>query len=220
MKNSPYSEDELLEIAAKFKRHLKDHFNDLNNVCPDLDQEFIFKFKALFYEVQAHPLEPEVNKTTQDFKLYLEDIGNQVRGLFPIFRFYLQKAFPYDSSLWEAYEYCQIESAVHDYSTLRICLKESVKIIEEKKIELRAANCPDPTLREIESLSKQVNGKYEELLEYQKVKDLKKKVYYNNMNELFKSMKMVDEAASKCYQNNPELLIKLTFPPKHRVPQK
>ncbi len=213
MKNSPYSEDEILEIASKFKKNLQNHFAAISNACPDLNQEFIFKFKALFYEVQAHTIEPEDN-TIQNFKLYLDDLANQVRSLFPIFRFYLQKAFPYDSNLWQAYEYCEIEKVISDYGLLCKCLGASAKVIEEKRAELQAANCPDPTLREILSLSQQISDKHEEWLKYLKIKELKKKVYQNNMDELFKSMKMVHKAASKCFQNDPESLKSLTFPPK------
>jgi len=217
MKNSPYTEDELLEIASKFKKHLKDHIVAINNVCPDLNQEFIIKFKALFYEAQAHPFNKGDNPTL-DFKRRLEDLANQVRSLFPIFRFYMQKAFPYDSNLWKAYEYCEIEKVVRDYSLLRKCLESSVQIIDEKRSELRAANCPDATLREIEILSNQISEKQEEFLEYYKISELRKKMYENNMNELFNSMKIVDEAASRCFQNDPESLKNLTFPPKETTP--
>lgn len=216
MKNSPYSEDELLEIASRFKKHLKNHYAAISTACPDLNQEFVSRFKALFYEVQAHAMESE-DISIQNFKIYLEDLANMVRSLFPVFRFYLQKAFPYDSDLWQAYGYCEIEKVVRDYALLRECLDASAKVIEEKRGELRAANCPDPTLREILSLSKQVSDKHEEWLEYLKIKELKKKVYQNNMNELFKSMKRVHKAASECFQNDPKSLESLTFPPKQPV---
>jgi len=219
MKNSPYSETELLEIASDFKKNLKDHFDSIKKFCPDLDQKFIFKFKALFYEVQARPLEPEHDPVIKEFKFALDDLANQVNSLFPIFRFYMQKAFPYDSNLWEAYQYCEIQKVMHDYSELRICLEGSVKIIDDKRAELRAANCPNPTLNEIVDLSRQISEKHDAYLEYVRNKDLRSKVYQNNLNELFELMKVVHDAASKCFQNNPEYLKKLTFPPKHPTPQ-
>lgn len=217
MKNSPYTEDELLKIASKFKKHLKEHFATISNACPDLNQEFIFRFKALFYELQAHPLEGEIDSTSQDFISHLDNLAYQVRSLFPIFRFYMQKAFPYDSNLWEPYGYCEIEKVVNDYALLRECLEGSVKIIEEKRPELRAANCPEPTLREIESLSKQIRDKHEEMLGFLESIDSKKKIYQNNMNELYTSMKMVHDIASKCFKDNPKLLGQLTFPPKQQI---
>lgn len=214
MKNFPYTEKELLEIATYFKKHLKDHFDSIKEFCPGLDQEFIFKFKALFYEVQSPPLEPNADPVVTEFKLTLDDLSNQVNSLFPIFRFYMQKAFPYDSNLWEAYQYCAIEKAMHDYSALQTCLEGSVKIIDDKRTELRAANCPNPTLNEMVDLSKQICDKNEAYQEYLRNKEFRLKAYQNNLNELFKLMKMVHDAASKCFQNNPEYLKKLTFPVK------
>jgi len=219
MKIFPYSENELLEIASDFKKNLKDHFDSIKEFCPGLTQEFIYKFKALFYEVQSPPLEPDADPVVKELKLVLDDLSNQVNSLFPIFRFYMQKAFPYDSNLWESYQYSEIEKAMLDYSLLRTCLEGSVKIIEDKRAELRAANCPNPTLNEIVDLSKQINDKHDEYLEYLRNKEFRFKVYQNNLNELFKLMKMVHDAATKCFQNNPEYLKKLTFPAKKHSPQ-
>ena len=219
MKDFPYSENELLEIASDFKKHLKDHFDTIKKFCPGLNQEFIYKFKALFYEVQAPPPDPQADPVVMEFKATLDDLANQVNSLFPIFRFYMQKAFPYDSNLWEAYQYGEIEKVMRDYSKLRKCLEGSVKIIDDKRIELRAANCPNPTLNELVDLSKQINDKHEEYLEYLRNKDFRYKVYQNNLNELFKLMKMVHDAATKCFKDEPEYLKKLTFPPKQTSPQ-
>ncbi len=219
MNDFPYSENELLEIASDFKKHLKDHFDTIKKFCPGLNQEFLYKFKALFYEVQSHPLEPEADPVVKEFKIALDDLVIQLNSLFPIFRFYMQKAFPYDSNLWEAYQYCEIEKVMLEYSALRKCLESSVKIIDDKRTELRAANCPNPTLNEIICLSKQMSDKHEEYLEYLRNKDFRYKVYQNNLNELFNLMKMIHDAASKCFQNNPEYMKKLTFPPKQTLPQ-
>jgi len=219
MKNFPYSENELLEIASDFKKNLKDHFDSIKEFCPGLTQEFIYKFKALFYEVQSPPLEPDADPVVKEFKLALDDLSNQVNCLFPIFRFYMQKAFPYASNLWEAYQYSEIEKAMRDYALLRACLEGSVKIIDDKRTELRAANCPNPTLNEIVDLSKQISDKHQAYMEYLRIKDVKHMDYQNNLNELFKLMKMVHDAASKCFKNNPEYLKKLTFPAKQPLPQ-
>lgn len=219
MKNFPYSENELLEIAADFKKNLKDHYNSIKEFCPGLTQEFIYKFKALFYEVQSPPLEPDADPVVIEFKHTLDDLSNQVNCLFPIFRFYIQKAFPYASDLWEPYQYGEIEKAMRDYSVLRTCLEGSVKIIEDKRSELRAANCPNPTLNAIVDLSKQLNDIHEEYLEYLQNKENRFKVYQNNLNELFKALKIIHDAASKCFKNDPEFLKKLTFPTKEHSPQ-
>lgn len=212
MKNSPYSENELLEIASKFKKHMKDHFDTIKSVCPDLDKDFIFRFKALYYEVHLHSLNPVDDNLNQVFKLELEEFADQVRNLFPIFRFYMNKAFPYDSKLWEAYGYCEIEKVVLDYSSLHKCLEGSVKLINEKRSELKAANCPEPILDEIIHLSKQIGDTYEEILEHNEKQDVKNKVWQIRLNELFKLMEIVHNAASKCFKNDPESLRYLTFP--------
>lgn len=117
-----------------FKKHLKDHFDTIRSVPPGLDKDFIFRFKALYYEVQLHSSNPVADNLNQVFKLKLEEFADQVKSLFPIFRFYMNKAFPYDSKLWEAYGYCEIEKVVLDYSSLRKCLEGSVKLQKTFKI--------------------------------------------------------------------------------------
>ena len=217
MKNSPYTDIELLEIASEFKKHLKNNFDTLKSVYPDLDQNFIFKFKALYYEVHTHPADMEADNITQSFKQELKDFADQVRILVPIFRFYLQKAFPYDSNLWESYGYCEIEKVVKEYSTLRKCLEGCVKLINDKRAELRAANCPEPTLNEIIGLTKQVGYKHDNLVEHLEKIEIKNKAYESRINELFQLMEIVHEAASKNLQKNPESLKYLTFPTKGQI---
>ena len=212
MRNSPYSDDELLKIAAGFKKHLKDHLATFKSVYPGLDQNFIFRFKALYYEVHTQPSDYESESVKQTFKLELEALADQVRSLFPIFRFYLQKAFPYDSSIWQRFGYCELEKVVHDYSSLRECLDVSVRLIQDKRLELKSANCPDSALEEVVRLAKRVSDTDDELQEYFKKKTHRKEVYQNNMNELFKLMRMIHEAASKCLQKDPDSLKYLTFP--------
>ena len=217
MKNSPYSEIELLEIASKFKKHLKNHFSSIKSVCPGLDQDFIYRFKALYYEAQTHPLETQSDSFNQVFNLELKEFADQVRGLFPILRFYLNKAFPYDSNLWEAYGYCEIEKVVQDFSTLRKCIEGAVNLIHEKRSELKAVNCPEPTLDEIVCLSKRIADKHDELLEYLEKKEIRKTTYESRLNELFQLIKIVQQAASKSLQNDPESLKHWSFLPKEFI---
>jgi len=213
MKNSPYSENELLEIASKFKKHLKSHYSLIKSVCPSLDQDFIYRFKALYYEAQTHPLSSQSDSFDQVFNLELKEFADQVRGLFPILRFYLNKAFPYDSNLWEAYGYCEIEKVVQDFSTLRKCIEGVVNLIHDKRFELKAVNCPEPTLDEIVCLSKRIADTHNELLEYLEKKEIRKTTYENRLNELFQLMKVVQQAASKSLQNDPESLKHWSFLP-------
>jgi len=219
MKNSPYTDGELLEIASDFKKHLKNNFSTIKNVYPELDQNFVFRFKALYYEVHTHthPSDKESDNVIQTLNDELKDFGDQVRILIPIFRFYMQKAYPYESNLWEAYGYCEIESVVREYYTLRKCLEGAVKLIHEKRTELRAAKCPEPTLNEIIGLSKQVTYKHQELMDYLEKKENETKTRKTRMEELFQLMEIVDKAASKSLQKDPESLKYLTFPPKGQV---
>ena len=217
MNISSYPERELLKIASGFKKHLKDKFPTMKNSSSGLDQGFIYKFKALFYEVQAHPYEPETDSITFKYKLDLETLVEQIRNFFLIFRFYLQKAFPYDSELCEKYGYVELEKVIHDYSSLRIFLEKTVNLIHEKRSFLRTANCPESTMEEIINLSEQINELHEEFLKYNQKKELRNKAYQSNMKELFRLMEIVHEAASKTLQDDPESLRNLTFPSKEYI---
>lgn len=219
MKNFPYSESELLEIASRFKKHLKVHFDAIKSVNPELDQDFIFRFKALYYEAQSHSVLQEDN-LDQVFSLELKEFGDQVRNLFPIFRFYMIKAFPYNSTLWESYGYCELEKVILDFGSLRHCLEGSVKLITDKRAELKAANCPGPTLDEILRLSKKIGEVHEEILEYTEKKEIKCSCSENCLNELFKLMEIVHNTASQYYQNDPESLKYLTFPASEQMQPK
>jgi len=219
MKNSPYTDGELLEIASDFKKHLKNNFSTIKSVYPELDQNFIFKFKALYYEVHTHSadINTESDEVTESFNSELNDFADQVRILIPIFRFYMQKAFPYESNLWEAYGYCEIESVVRDYFSLRKCLEGAVKVIIEKRTELRAAKCPEPTLNEIIGLTKQVGYKHQEMLDYLEKREIETQTHESRMEELFQLMEIVHEAASKSLHDGPDSLKYLTFPSKGQI---
>ncbi len=217
MKNSQFTDNEILEIASSFKKHLKSNISTIKNVYPDFDQNFIFKFKALFYEVHRHQSDTGQDKIAQSFITKLSDFADQVRILVPIFRFYMQKAFPYESNLWEAYGYCELESVVREYYSLRKCLEGAVKLINEKRAELRAAKCPDSTLNEIISITKQVATKHQEWMDHLEKKETESIANKMRMKELYQLMQLVSDAASKNLQNGPESLKYFTFPPKEQV---
>ena len=212
MNKYPYSDNELLEIASKFNKHLKANIESLKTGCPKIDSDFIFRFKALFYEARIHPSSLDSEQVTQVLKLGLISITEQARSLFFTIRFYIQKAFPYDYKMWEPYEYCEIEKVINDYTALRSCLDGFVKLINEKKHELIAVNCPENSMTEIIELSKLISDKHEELAIHLKKTEKSNNAHQNNLNELFKLMGIVHEAASKCFQNDPETLTILTFP--------
>ena len=217
MNISSYPEGELLKIASGFKKHLKDNFGTITRAYSGLDEGFIYKFKALFYEVQAHPREPETDSVVNKYNLELENLAEQARSFFLIFRFYLQKAFPYESGLCQTYGYVEIEKMIQNYSVLCTFLESTVKLIDEKRPLLLAVNCPDCTLDELISLSTQITKVYEELQKHLQKKEIRNKTYQNNLKELFKLMEIVHEAASKSLQNDPESLRHLTFPSKGYV---
>jgi len=217
MNISSYPDRELLKIASGFKKHLKDKIPTMKSVYSDLDEGFIYKFKALFYEIQSHSREMESENISVKFNRELEILASQAKRFFTDFRFYLQKAFPYDSSLCETYGYMAIEKATVDYSALRTLLEKTIQLIDEKGTNLRAANCPDSTLEDVLHYSKQVNQVHDGLIEYRKKTDLKNKAHEKNVKELFKLMEIVHEAASKSLKDDPESLRQLTFPSKGYV---
>ena len=213
MKNSPYTDNELLEIASGFKNHFRDHFSTINDQCPELNHDFFYRFKALYYEAQTpYNSGSEDERIIQQYTADLVDFADHVKSLFLIFRFYLQKAFPYSWDIWEQYEYCEFEEAIHDFARLRECLEKSVHLIKEKYNELTAVNCPVPTLNEIVTLTSQICEKHDLLLERLKNKASNEENNKTNLNDLFEIMMQIDDAAHRCLQNEPELRNQLTFP--------
>lgn len=216
MKNSQYTDNEILEIASHFKKHLKSNITTIKDVFPDFDQDFIYRFKALFYEAHRHQSDTGEDKLSQSLSEELHKYADQVRLLIPIFRFYMQKAFPYESNLWEAYGYCELETVVREYYTLRKCLERAVKAIHENRAELRAAKCPDSTLNDIIMLSNQVAGKHQEWIDHLEKTEAERKANKMRLKELYHLMEVLNDAASKNLQKDPELKY-LTFPPKEEV---
>ena len=214
MKTFPYSDDELLEIATSFKKHLKNNADCFRGAYPLIDHMFICRFKALFYEVQSHPAEPDIDSTVYQFQLELDVLKDQIKNFSLILRFYLQKAFPYDSGIWQAFGYCELEKVMRDYQSVRRFTDQSVDLINLIRSELKSANCPDTTLEEIEGLAKQFGSVHDDMAKYLERKESRNRAYRANLNELFKLMNTIHEAAYKCFINDPILLRKLTFPPK------
>ena len=217
MKNCPYSEEELLEIAQRFKKHLK-QLVLIQGENPDLGQDFIYRFKARFYEAQAHahphPLDSEANRITSGLNRDLDLLISHIREAFKLFRYSIQKACPYDLEVWDACRYTNLERSSVDSSVFRKHLEEFLKLTNEKKTELLAAHCPTHDLDEIKKLSVQFYDKHDQLLEYIERKEIRNKVYKLHLAELFKLMEMVHNAASKNLQKDPEILKHLIFPPK------
>lgn len=214
MKNLPYNENELLEIALRFKKHLK-NLAIINDIYPELNKDFFYRFKARFYEAQAHihnhPLDVAADKITLKLKQNLDELITQIKVLFEILHLNIQKAYPHDAGIWNVYACSALELAILDYSTFRTWIKGFLHLANEKKNELSLANCPVQNLNEIEELLKQFNEIHDELQEYLERKEMRSKEYKTNFYELYNLMEIVHNAASKCLEKDPESLKYLTF---------
>jgi hypothetical protein len=215
MKNCPYSESELLEIAQGFKKHLKG-LASIQDIYPDLDQDFIYRFKAKFYEVQAfvhpHTIDSEVDQTTRSLQHELDLMVGQIRSLFQVFRYNMQKICPHGPEIWDEYGYTGLERAICNQATFQQYLEGFVKLANEKRVEMKLVNCPIQCIDEIQNLSDLFGHKREELLEYLERREIREKVHKNNLSELFRLMVTVHKAASKNIDTNPEILKYLTLP--------
>jgi hypothetical protein len=215
-KNFPYTESELLEIASRFNKNLKQHFHDLEGFSDELDYNFIFRFKAAFYKSRIHPLHQEPDLFTHKIKEELNDLVTSAQNLFQNFRYYIQKAFPYDYDLWEPYGYCEVHNAVQDYDKLVHCLEDFIKMIKSKRYELLAVKCPDKSFKEIEDLYHKIEENHNEFLKSNSLKDITKESRINSLNKLYRLMQIVHNAAATRLKDDPQIMEKLTFP----VPEK
>lgn len=212
MNISTYPDQEILKIAFGFKKHLKDKYlRTANNTTP-LDEAFIYRFKALFYEVQTHHKTQESAEKTQKYLLTLEDLTDQARAYLIIFRFYLQKAFPYDSELSEQYGYVEMERIRQDHAEMRNLLEKTISIIHERNKFLVAAKCPDCTLEGILSLSNKISQVHDEMLQELQRAEEQKKTYQNNIKELFSLMEQIHTYASDNLKDEPEKLKHFVLP--------
>ncbi len=212
MNISSYPDQEILNIAFGFKKHLKEKYlRSADNVMP-LDEAFIYRFKALFYEVQSqHKIQDSAQKT-QSYLVSLEELTDQARAYLIVFRFYLQKAFPYDSELSEQYGYVEMERIKQDHAEMRSLLERTIAIIHERNKYLVAANCPDCTLEGILSLSNKINQVHDELLREMKRAQEHTNTYKQNIKELFSLMEKIHSYASDNLKDDPEKLKYFTLP--------
>jgi hypothetical protein len=214
MKNLPYNENELIEIALRFKKHFKS-LSIINDIYPELNKDFIYRFMTRYYEAQAHiynhPLDIAADKIIFKLKQNLEELINQIRGLFQVLHLNIKKACPNDTEIWDVRACSDLELAILDYSTFRSWLKGFLQLANKKKRELSIANCPSENLNEIENLLKQFDEIHDELMEYLERKEMRNKMYKTNFYELYNLMEIVHNAASKCLEKDPESLKYLTF---------
>lgn len=211
-KNFPYTESELLKIASGFNKNLKGHFHDLQGHFVELNRDFVFRFKAAFFESRIRPVDQEVDRITLRLNQELGSLITAAHNLFQIFRFYIQKAYPHDSRIWDAFSFCELENAIHDYDKLHECLEELIKLITSKKFELLAVNCPETSFNEIEDVFSKIEGKHHEILQINDMKGVSNESRIDSMNKLYKLMQVIHNAAAVRLQNDPHTMEKLTFP--------
>ena len=211
-KNFPYTESELLKIASGFNKNLKGHFHDLQGHSVELNRDFVFRFKAAFFESRIRPVDQEVDRITLRLNQELGSLITAAHNLFQIFRFYIQKAYPHDSRIWDAFSFCELENAVHDYDKLHECLEELIKLITSKKFELLAVNCPETSFNEIEDVFSKIEEKHHEILQINDMKGVSNESRIDSMNKLYKLMQVIHNAAAVRLQNDPHTMEKLTFP--------
>jgi hypothetical protein len=211
-KNFPYSESELLEIASRFNKNLKLHFSDLQGFSAELDSDFVFRFKAAFFKSKIHLANQDVDQSTQKMQEELSSLITAAQCHFQNFRYYIQKAFPYNSELWEPFGYCEVQNATHDYDKLRHCLEDFIKMIKAKKFELLAVRCPEKSFKEMEDLFHKIEEVHDEILHTTNSKGIAEESRVNRLNKLYKLMQVVHNAAAERLKDDPQILEKLTFP--------
>lgn len=215
-RNFPYTESELLKIASRFNKNLKIHFNDLQGFSSKLDSDFVFKFKAAYFKSRIHTADQEVDLFTHEMYGELNKLISTTQTVFQDFRYYIQKAFPHDSRMWDAYGYCEVEHATHNYDELLHCLTDFISMIRAKKHELLDVKCPEKSFKEIEDLFGKIKEKHDEIMNWENKKNTSHEARLNNLNKLYKLMQVVHNAASDRLKDDPQLMEKLTFP----VPEK
>ncbi len=208
----PYTESELLKIASRFNKNLKTHFTDLQGYSAELDSDFLFRFKAAYFKSRIRPAGLEVDLFAQKMHEELNSLINDVQIVFQDFRYYIQKAFPHDSRMWEAYGYCEVEHATHDYEELLHCLDDFIKLIRTKKYDLLAVRCPQKNFKEIEELYSKIQDKRREILDWDNKKSTLHEARMNSLNKLYKLMRVVHKAAAARLKDDPEIMEKLTLP--------
>lgn len=211
-KKFPYTEGELLNIASRFNKNLKEHFHHLEGFSDELDRDFIFRFKAAFYKSRIHPADQADDLFTQKIMEELNELVKAAQNLFQNFRYYIQKAFPHDSRLWEPFGYCEVENAAHDYDKLLHCLQDFIKMIRSKKYELLLAKCPDKNFKEIEEIFGKIKEKHDEILKSNTTKGIAEESRINSLNKLYRLMNLVHNAAAERLKHDPQTMEKLTFP--------
>ncbi len=211
-KNFPYTESELLKIASRFNKNLKIHFTDLQGFSSKLDSDFLFKFKAAYFKSRIHPAELEIDLFSQEMQEELKRFISAAQSVFQDFRYYIQKAFPHDSRMWDAYGYCEVEHATHNYEELLHCLSDFISMIRSKKYELLAVGCHEKPFREMEDLFLKIKEKHEEITNWENKKNTSHETHLNNLNKLYKLMQVVHNAAADRLKDDPQTMEKLTLP--------
>jgi len=212
IKNYPYTESELLKIASRFNKNLKEHIHNLKGHSIELDHDFVFRFKAAFYESKIRPVNQKVDKLKLKLNQEFDSLIISAHDLFQLFRLYVQKAFPHDSRIWDSFGYCEVEHATHDYEQLHECLEGFIKLINLKKHELIAVNCPEKSFNEIEDLYNEIVKKHQEILQMNDLKAVSAESRIDNLNKLYKLMQVIHNASKVRLKNDPQAMEKLTFP--------
>lgn len=211
-KKFPYTESELLKIASRFNKNLKIHFTYLQGYSAELDNDFLFKFKAAYFQSRIRSVDLEVDLFAQKMHEELDSMISEVQNVFQDLRYYIQKAFPHDSRMWDAYGYCEVEHATHDYDQLLHCLEDFIKMIRSKKYKLLAVRCPQKRFIEIEELFNKIQDKHIEILNWVNKKNASYQTRMNSLNKLYKLMQAVHNAATAQLKDDPQIMEKLTFP--------
>lgn len=215
MQTLDYPTEVIIEVADRFNRNLKKHFDKIKQFCPKMDQNFFFRFKALYYELQTTSPHQETADKINELNREIDDQIDHLKEVFIQVRYYFLRAFPYDTELLDQYSMFSCKADSDRRAQMVDCFMRFSQLIKNRSIELKIANCPLKLMDEVQRRSNALSRIYTEFQLHKQESDDRDKKFHAICSDLIELMVKINEAAKSCLKDNPEAMGLFSLPDLH-----
>lgn len=213
MRNYKESDASVLNKARYLVDQLDKNFEEFNRFDPDsFSSCFPQRLKEKIGEIEKSPTENTIKDLLAANSEKIEQCLNSCLGEMHLARYFVKKICKNDKGLIELFCYQEMQDNYNDSEKALTIFGKFVKQVERQWEQLSAAHYPDVNLAKLQQLYKEFEDAHNAQYHYKKECSSAKVERIEQLNDLWKEMKDVQQVAVNfLYKKQPEMQALFTF---------
>lgn len=193
MKSFTMQEHELFNTALALMKNLN-RLSEANELMEKpVPNNLATEFKNRLETAITFPYNRNFNQETQLLHAEADRIVQILKKQVSEVKYFLQKAFPHDSRIWEQYGHCEFEKVSQNFFKTLLCIDRLCLLVKQYRSLLFKLNFPFRLTAEIEQLANILLARNNEIIIWYETNDGENNERIERLNRLSETMAEMEE---------------------------